>query len=109
MHLPVVLLLRLVSVANWTTGMMPAPPVPEVLAHLFTQRLGRPITLADLGYAQEFSPGLGLTWEATTRATVGTMAELWRLDMERRELLLGSAWLASAFATPTREWLLDWA
>jgi hypothetical protein len=31
------------------------------------------------------------------------------MDMERRAMLLDSAWLASAFATPTREWLLDWA
>ncbi len=28
--------------------------------------------------------------------------------MERRAAVLGSAWIATAFATPTREWLLDW-
>jgi hypothetical protein len=36
------------------------------------------------------------------------VARLWRSDLERRALLLGSAWVATAFATPTREWLLDW-
>ena len=29
--------------------------------------------------------------------------------MERRAVLLASAWLSSAFSTPTREWLLNWA
>jgi hypothetical protein len=97
------------SVANWLNGMVPAVPVPEVLAHLFAQRLGRPVTLADLGYAEDVPLDLGLAWEPTARATVGTVAKLWRVDMERRALLLGSAWLSTAFATPTREWLLDWA
>ena len=97
------------SVANWLSGMVPASPVPEVLAHLFAQRLDRPVTLTDLGYAEDVSLDLGLTWEATVRGTVNTVAKLWRIDMERRAVLLNSAWLASAFAAPTREWLLDWA
>jgi hypothetical protein len=52
---------------------------------------------------------LGLTWQSTTQVTVGMVAKLWRADMERRAVLLESAWIAAAFATPTREWLLDWA
>ncbi|OLB80999.1 MAG: hypothetical protein AUI14_04910 [Actinobacteria bacterium 13_2_20CM_2_71_6] len=97
------------SVANWLAGMVPAAPVPEVLAQLLSERLGRVITLGDLGYHEDVPPGLGLTWESSTRATVGAVAKLWRVDMERRAILLGSAWIATAFATPTREWLLDWA
>jgi len=96
------------SVANWLSGMVPTEPVPEVLAGLFTERLGRLITLRDLGYEEDVPTDLGLTWASTTRATVGTVAKLWRVDMERRAVLLGSAWIATAFASPTREWLLDW-
>jgi hypothetical protein len=81
------------SVANWLSGMLPASPVPEVLAHLFAQRLDRPVTLTDLGYAEDVSLDLGLTWEATVRGTVGTVAQLWRIDMERRAVLLNSVWL----------------
>jgi hypothetical protein len=97
------------SVANWLSGMVPASPVPEVLAQLFTDRLGRTVTLGALGYAEDVPLDLGLTWAVTTRATVGTVAKLWKVDMERRAVLLASAWMASAFATPTREWLLNWA
>ncbi|HET8684795.1 MAG TPA: hypothetical protein VFM54_23425 [Micromonosporaceae bacterium] len=67
-----------------------------------------PVTLADLGFEEEIPLDLGLTWEPDTRATVGTVAKLWRVDMERRAVLLGAAWTATAFAVPTREWLLDW-
>src|SRR3989440_355721 len=97
------------SVANWMSGMVPAAPVPEILTHLFSEHLGRLITHADLAYAEDLSVDLGLAWEPTIRATVGTVAKLWRVDMERRAVLLASAWLGSAFATPTREWLIDWA
>lgn len=96
------------SIANWLAGMVPTPPAPEVMAALFTDRLGRLIKLGDLGYDEDVSLDLGLTWQPTTRATVDTVAKLWRVDMERRAILLGSAWIATAFATPTREWLLDW-
>src|SRR5262249_1311190 len=97
------------SVANWLSGMVPAPPVPEVLAQLLTDRLGRPVTLTGPGYTEDVPLDLGLSWAPTTRATVGTVAQLGRVDMERRDVLLTSAWVASAFAVPTREWLLDWA
>lgn len=96
------------SAANWLSGMVPSAPVPDVLAYLFTERLGRGVDLHDLGYAEGLPSDLGLTWERTARTTVGTVARLWRSDMERRAVLLGSAWVATAFATPTREWLLDW-
>jgi hypothetical protein len=96
------------SVANWLGGMVPTEPVPAVLASLFAERLGRLIILSDLGYDEDVPLDLALSWEPTTRATVDTVAKLWKVDMERRAALLGSAWIATAFAGPTREWLLDW-
>jgi len=89
-------------VANWLSGMVPASPVPEVLAHLFAQRLGRAVTLTDLGYAEEFSVAFGLTWDATVRGTVGTVAQLWRIDMERRSVLLNSVCYPDLGVMPTR-------
>jgi len=97
------------SVANWLSGMIPAVPVPEILAVLLAERLGRPVRPGDIGYDDALPPDLGLVWEPTAQATVGTVARLWRVDLERRALLLASAWVASAFAVPTREWLLDWS
>jgi hypothetical protein len=51
-------------------------------------------------------PGdLGLEWSATPQATVEVVVELWRTDLERRSVLASAAWVAAAFAGPTREWL----
>ncbi|MGH3772117.1 MAG: helix-turn-helix domain-containing protein [Pseudonocardiaceae bacterium] len=53
-------------------------------------------------------PGdLGLTWSATPHATVEVVAKLWRSDLDRRSALVSATWVASAFAGPTREWLLN--
>jgi DNA-binding XRE family transcriptional regulator len=50
---------------------------------------------------------LGLTWPRTPEATVEVVVELWRSELERRAVLLSAAWVASAYAVPTREWLLN--
>ena len=50
---------------------------------------------------------LGLVWSASTAATVEVVGKLWRADLERRSVLLSAAWVASAFAEPIREWLLE--
>lgn len=50
---------------------------------------------------------LGLLWSATPQATVAVVAELWRSTLDRRSILLSAAWVASAFAGPAREWLLN--
>ncbi len=48
---------------------------------------------------------LGLAWSATPRVTVEVVAQLWRSELDRRSVLVSAAWVASAFAEPTREWL----
>ncbi|MGH3770028.1 MAG: hypothetical protein ACRDRW_01275 [Pseudonocardiaceae bacterium] len=50
---------------------------------------------------------LGLAWTATPHATVEVVAQLWRSDVDRRSVLVSAAWVASAFAEPMREWLLN--
>jgi transcriptional regulator with XRE-family HTH domain len=50
---------------------------------------------------------LGLSWPATPAATVEVLAELWRMDLNRRSVLASAAWVAAACAGPIREWLLQ--
>ena len=47
------------------------------------------------------------TLGATPQATVEVVAQLWRAQLDRRSVLVSAAWVASAFAGPTREWLLN--
>ncbi|MGH3721835.1 MAG: helix-turn-helix domain-containing protein [Pseudonocardiaceae bacterium] len=50
---------------------------------------------------------VGLAWPATPQATVKVVGELWRADVNRRSIIASATWVASAFAGPTREWLLN--
>lgn len=50
---------------------------------------------------------LGLDWAATPDAAIAFVGELWRAELNRRSLLTTTAWVAAAFAAPTREWMLD--
>ncbi|MET9295916.1 hypothetical protein [Streptomyces sp. NPDC003077] len=49
------------SVAHWLAGSVPRPQARDVLAEALTRRLGRPVTLADLGMADRAAhpPGTG--------------------------------------------------
>src|SRR5436190_20016360 len=44
------------SVAHWLSGMCPWPPVPELVAEVFSRRLRRPISVSEVGLARQ-DPG----------------------------------------------------
>ncbi|MGH3811844.1 MAG: helix-turn-helix transcriptional regulator [Pseudonocardiaceae bacterium] len=67
----------------------------------------RPTRDAPASGGESGSGDLGLAWPATPEATVKVVGELWRADLDRRSILVSAAWVASAFAGPTREWLLN--
>jgi hypothetical protein len=96
------------SVANWLRGMVPADPVPQILVELFTDHLRRPITLPSLGYPENLPSDLGLAWHPSAGGAVESVRRLWQVDLDHLDPLASSGWLASAFAGPAREWLLDW-
>ncbi|MGY0233916.1 hypothetical protein [Longispora urticae] len=96
------------SVANWLRGMVPTDPVPQILTQLFSQQLGRGISLHALGLPEDVPLDLGLRWEPTATAAVSTVMDLWTVDAKPDSPLLGTEWIASAFAAPSREWLLGW-
>ncbi|WP_412540238.1 hypothetical protein R8Z50_31155 [Longispora sp. K20-0274] len=96
------------SVANWLRGMVPADPVPRILAELFSAQLRRGVSLRALGLPEGIPLDLGLRWEPTATAAVGTVVDLWASDARSDSPLLGAEWIASAFAAPSREWLLGW-
>ncbi|MFJ8478462.1 transcriptional regulator [Kitasatospora sp. NPDC094011] len=64
-------------------GEIPRAPVPEILAALFSERLGIPLTPADLGLPGPDRPvllsGVDLPWHAAS--TVTAIANLTRTDM----------------------------
>ncbi|MEV0536314.1 hypothetical protein [Kitasatospora sp. NPDC050463] len=98
------------SLSNWIArGMVPEAPAPALLARLFTERLGRRVSLADIGMTAPAAAhaDTGLTFPRDTGDAVRAATEYWS-TLNRRTLVTGSAGFAvSAFTTPTIRWLSE--
>lgn len=98
------------AVARWIKdGAQPRGVVPHLVAEVLGARLGRTVTLADLGMADdEVVPlDVGLSYASSTAGSVESAADLWRCDVERRDFLINSAFAATALVSPSRDWLIS--
>jgi hypothetical protein len=99
-------------VRRWIdTGESPREPVPKVLAALFTERLGRVVTIEDLGFDRRRQTGRtqtgdGLPWPPERTAAVLTEFTGMDLMLNRRGLVGAGAALASG--TVLSAALYDW-
>jgi hypothetical protein len=99
-------------VRRWIdTGESPRDPVPKVLAALFTERLGRVVTIEDLGFDRRRQTGGkksgdGLPWPPDRTAAVLTEFTGMDLMLNRRGLVGAGAALASG--TVISNALYDW-
>lgn len=92
-------------------GETPRDPVPRALAALFTERLGRVVTIEDLGMGRSGPPGrrpsvAGLPWNSDQTAAVLTEFTGMDLMLNRRGLVGASAALAAGSALSSS--LYDW-
>ncbi|MEU2434230.1 MULTISPECIES: hypothetical protein [unclassified Streptomyces] len=99
-------------------GETPREPVPKVLAALFTERLGRVVTIEDLGFVRQKRTGKrqdvsttqnpdGLPWAPERTAAVLTEFTGMDLMLNRRGLVGAGAALAagSALSSAMHDWL----
>ncbi|MFI2367781.1 hypothetical protein [Streptomyces sp. NPDC018833] len=99
-------------------GESPRDPVPKVLAALFTERLGRVVTIEDLGFARSGRAGKrrdvqgvdnpdGLPWAPDRTAAVLTEFTGMDLMLNRRGLVGAGAAIAagSALSSAMHDWL----
>ncbi|MCF6525430.1 hypothetical protein [Streptomyces sp. JJ36] len=100
-------------VRRWIdVGETPRDPVPKVLAALFTERLGRVVTIEDLGFRKPGQAGKrqnvdGLPWAPERTAEVLTEFTGMDLMLNRRGLVGAGAALAagSALSSAMQDWL----
>ncbi|BBB01761.1 putative regulatory protein [Actinacidiphila reveromycinica] len=99
-------------VRRWIeTGESPREPVPRVLAALFTERLGRVVTIEDLGFDRRRQGGKrqtgdGLPWPPERTAAVLTEFTGMDLMLNRRGLVGASAALTAGTVLSTA--MYDW-
>ncbi|MFC0866377.1 sporulation protein [Sphaerimonospora cavernae] len=95
------------SVANWCArGMTPRWPVPKLVARALGERLGRPVSLAEIGMEGVQTPDaeVGLDFPRDPTDAVRVATSFWS-TVNRRDFLTGSSFAISAFSTPVIRWL----
>ncbi|MFI9076045.1 sporulation protein [Streptomyces sioyaensis] len=96
------------SVANWCRrGMTPKWPVPNAIAQALAERLGRPVSLAEIGMGDAQTPdaNMGLDFPRDPADAVRAATSFWS-SVNRRDFLTGSGFAVSAFTTPVTRWLV---
>ncbi|MCF2529475.1 transcriptional regulator [Yinghuangia soli] len=96
------------SVARWLRGQQPRGSVPNLIAEALGRKLGRPVTVDEIGMAdgRSLATNIGLQFAPTPAATVDVVTELWRSDVNRRDFLLNSSVAVAALVAPSRDWLI---
>ena len=99
------------SVARWLRGQQPRGRAPGIIAEAIGRKLGRTVTIDEIGMAngKSLASGIGLQFAPTVLGAIEQVCELWRSDVGRRDLLTGSAVAASALVEPSRDWLITGA
>ncbi|RDG35704.1 transcriptional regulator [Streptomyces corynorhini] len=99
------------SVARWLRGQQPRGRAPGVIAEALGRKLGRTVTIDEIGMAngKNLASGVGLQFSPTVMGAIEQVCELWRSDVGRRDFLSGSAVASSALVEPSRDWLITGA
>lgn len=89
-------------IAMWVAGTRPRGQAAAILRETLSRRLGRPVTLAELGLVGT-SPDLAAEWDADT---LTNLVDLRRdnMDRGRRRLLSGAAYSVGGLALPQDSW-----
>lgn len=96
------------AVHRWVRlGQVPKPPVPNLIARVLSERLGRIVLPAEFGMSDEESlASRGLRYPESADASVETISDMGLADVKRRSLIQAPFVLA-ALAAPSRDWLLE--
>lgn len=96
------------SVGNWTGGMIPRPPTPACIAAALEERLGRPVSVNDIGMGEVQQPGkdFGLDFPRDPEDALRLAAEYWS-TVDRRTLLTAGTFAISAYGSPVSRWLAN--
>ncbi|MGH3329468.1 MAG: transcriptional regulator, partial [Streptomycetales bacterium] len=88
-------------------GDRPRPPVPEILADVFSAQFGYRVTTYDLGFGEGATAERALVYNSSFAVTVEAVTDLGRADVDRRNFLALAPFAAVAAVAPSRDWLLN--
>ncbi|WP_031062031.1 hypothetical protein [Streptomyces sp. NRRL F-5527] len=92
------------SITRWIGGTKPSGRAPGILCETLSRGLGRVVTLADIGLAPESGTELEPPeWSVDTLTTLVTLGGT-DMDMDRRRVLVNSAYSVAGLALPNESW-----
>ena len=96
------------SVARWLRGQQPRATTPAIIAEALGRKLGRPVTVEEIGMVDERdgTAALGLRLGADPEESAAMAAALWRADAGGREQLRAVSFAVPAMVGPSRDWLI---
>ncbi|MFI9723777.1 sporulation protein [Streptomyces sp. NPDC052396] len=96
------------SVVNWSRrGMLPRWPVPRHICTVLAERLGRPVSLADIGMeSARVDTSVGLAFHRDQRQALAEATSYWS-TVNRRNFLAAVPFAATAFSEPVTRWLVS--
>ncbi|WP_327075583.1 sporulation protein (plasmid) [Kitasatospora purpeofusca] len=95
------------SIKNWTArGMVPDTPAPALLATALGERLGRTVSLEEMGMADTPTSTLetGLNFPRDPDQALHLAAEYWS-TVDRRSFVKASPFAITAYTSPVTRWL----
>ncbi|WP_435598405.1 Tat pathway signal protein [Streptomyces anulatus] len=97
------------NISMWILGTRPSGQAPHILCETLTRKLGRPVTLTDIGLpgTPGKDPTGGRDWDADT---LTALTELGRDDLDmlhRRQVLADTAYSVAGLAIPSASWWKD--
>ncbi len=97
------------DVARWISGMTPRGAKPMIIAAAFGRKLGRKVTLAEIGMASSaviLSPDLGLAYPDTVEVATDNITGLWHADLNQASQISQAHVDASAWTEASLRWLI---
>jgi tetratricopeptide (TPR) repeat protein len=96
------------SVTRWLAGGNPRGATPIYIATAVGAKLGRPIPPTELGFAEPAisDPSLGTTYGKRPDDAVGSLASLWRADLEDTRAIVAAPTNSGAWADASLSWLV---
>lgn len=95
-----------VDVGRWLKGMMPRGEKPALIAEALGRRLGRTLSLSELGFTVGQPLTLALTFSDSRDAVIRTSGMLWTEDLKRSDFLR-MAIAAGTLTAPMARWLVS--
>jgi hypothetical protein len=100
------------DVARWISGMTPRGTKPAIIAAAIGRRLGRKVTLAEIGMASSaviLAPHLGLAYPDRVETGTDTITGLWHADLDEASQIVRAQVDPSAWSEAPLRWLVSHA